>query len=310
MKIAILGTGAIGSIFAAGLAEKHDLLCVVGTQTHAQSIRNEGIRIREKDGSIRTVPVEAVTDTSGMTPRDMVLIAVKAPVTASAVRQHRNLFGPHTLAVSLQNGYGNHTDIETVVRPQNIIIGTTAQGANIAPDGTVRHAGTGLTVIGALMPQSEEAASSLAAVKKIFEEAGFPAEITEDAKDAVIRKLFINVGINAVCALGDVQNIHIVSDPEKNDLSRRLVTEAVEIFNRAGCSYDPREIWEKVQSVARATGENFCSMVQDIRSGRRTEIERINGTVVRTAESIGADAPFNRRITEEIEALTDRTQKR
>ncbi len=304
MKITILGTGAIGSLFAAGLAKNHDLTCVVGTEKHADSINRSGIRILEKDGSMRTVPAEAVTDTSGAKPSDLVLIAVKAPVTASAVSLHRNLFGPRTLAVSLQNGYGNHRDIETAVRPQNIIIGTTSQGANIASDGTVRHAGTGSTVIGALMPESEEAASSLSAVKTVLEDAGFPTVITEDAEDAVIRKLFINVGINAVCALSDVQNIHIVSDPEKNDLAHRLVREAVEVFNRTGRSYDAEKIWTEVQSVAQATGENFCSMVQDIRSGRPTEIGRINGAVVRTAESNHTDAPLNREITERIEALS------
>ena len=309
MKITILGTGAIGSLFAAGLAQNHDLTCVVGTKKHADSINRSGIRIMEKDGSIRSVSARAVTDTSGAEPSDLVLIAVKAPVTASAVSLHRNLFGPRTLAVSLQNGYGNHIDIETVVPPQNIIIGTTSQGANTASDGTVRHAGSGSTVIGALIPEAEgtaSAASSLFGIKTIFEEAGFPTVITEDAEDAVIRKLFINVGINAVCALSDVQNIHIVSDPDKNHLSHRLVEEAVKIFNCTGRSYDAEKIWDQVQSVARATGENYCSMVQDIRNRRPTEIGRINGAVVKTAENIHEDAPLNRRITEQIEALTEK----
>lgn len=135
MKIAILGTGAIGSLFAAGLAEKHDLICVVRSQSHADTINNNGIVISEKDGTTRTARVKAVTDTRDLKPFDLVLIAVKAPSTEEAVQTHCALFGKDTVAVTLQNGYGNHADIEAVANPDRIIIGTTAQGANMSSDG-------------------------------------------------------------------------------------------------------------------------------------------------------------------------------
>ena len=306
MKISILGTGAIGSLFAAGLSEKHDLTCIVKPESHAEAIRRDGIRIVEADGSVRTAFPEAVTETGGMQPSQLVLIAVKAPSTGEAVRTHRDIFGEETFAISLQNGYGNHADIESVVSPERILIGTTAQGANIDSEGRVHHAGSGMTTIGALRPESEKAARMLAEVKKIFDDAGLKTEITEDAEDAVIRKLFINTGINAVCALNDTKNIGVVTDPQMNEQARLLVMEAVDVFRRAGREYDAQEIWQHVLSVARATGENYCSMVQDIRKGRPTEILRINGAVADIARSLHFDAPLNRKVTAEVEALSKR----
>ena len=304
MKIAILGAGAIGSLFAAGLAQKHDLTCVVRSQSHADSINSRGIVIAERDGTVRTIPARAVTDTRDLVPCDLVLIAVKAPATAEAVRMHSNLFGKKTIAVTLQNGYGNHTDIEKTADPNHIIIGTTAQGANVSPDGTVNHAGSGVTTIGALHPEAPGSDAMLASVAEIFTEAGFETVITEDAEDAVIRKLFVNIGINAVCALNDCSNRHISEDPELSRDARSLIDEAVAIFAAAGRSYDSGKIWEHVESVARATGDNFCSMVQDVRNGRPTEIRRINGVICRLADEYNQSAPLNREVTEKVEKLS------
>lgn len=304
MKIAILGTGAVGSLFAAGLAQKHDLICIVRSQKHADSINQRGIVIAEPDGTVRRIPAKAVTDTADFSPCDLVLIAVKAPSTAEAVRLHRNLFGKDTVAVTLQNGYGNHADIETTANPGRIVIGTTAQGANTAPDGTVNHAGSGVTTIGALHPEMPGTDRMLNSVAGIFTEAGFETVITDDAEDAVIRKLFVNIGINAICALNDCPNRFISEDPDLSRRARDLIKEAVNVFRAAGRSYDSEQIWKHVESVAKATGDNLCSMVQDVRNGRPTEIRRINGVICQMAEKLNLSAPLNREVTEKVEALS------
>lgn len=304
MKIAILGTGAIGSLFAAGLSEKHDLICVVRSQSHADAINNKGIVIAEKDGTIRTVHAKSVTDTRDLKPVDLVLISVKAPSTGEAVQTHRTLFGKDTIAVTLQNGYGNHADIEAVANPDRIIIGTTAQGANISPDGRINHAGLGVTTIGALHPQAPDVKEILNSVSTLLREAGFETVITSDAEDAVIRKLFVNIGINALCALNDCTNRSISENPEMRRYSRQLIDEAVAVFEAAGRSYDSEKIWEHVESVAKATGDNLCSMVQDLRKGRSTEIRKINGVIVQMADEMNIPAPFNREITQKIENIS------
>ncbi len=306
MNIAILGTGAIGSLFAVGLSKNHDVTCIVKTPAHADAINWNGIRIVESDGTKRSVPLKAITDTSDEKPADLVLIAVKSQNTRSAVESHKSVFGKNTVAVSLQNGYGNHTDIAAVVPEKQIIIGTTSHGANISPDGQINHAGTGETTIGALIPDAPGAAAMLTAVSKILTDAGFHNTVTGDAQDAVIRKLFVNVGINALCTLNDCSNKYISSNTLMREQSRLLVEEAVRIFEIAGRSYDKSAIVSHVISVAEKTGNNICSMLQDMRQGRETEIRRINGAVADLAYSLDTDAPLNREITNRIQTLTAR----
>lgn len=304
MKIAVLGCGAVGSLYAAHFAQNpdHQVLCVVKSPDHAERIRRFGISITDSSGAVLiSASPEAVSDTSGQSPADLVLISVKSHTTAEAMQEHAALFGPETTALTLQNGYGNHEDILSRVPARRIIMGTTAMGVNITPEGRIIQAGSGKTVIGALDPESPEADALLCSVNQLLTDAGFETEITEDAADAVLRKLLINVGINAVCTLTNRQNRFIAEDPVMRDRSGRLVREAVQVINQAlGRSYDEEATVETVLSVAQKTGQNVCSMLQDARNGRKTEIERINGAVVHLAETAGLPAPENTRIVKEI----------
>lgn len=304
MKIAVLGCGAVGSLYAARFAQnpEHSVLCVVKSPAHAQQIRQSGITITDSTGAVLvSASPEAVCDTSRQTPADLVLISVKSHTTAEAMAEHGALFGPRTAALTLQNGYGNHEDILSKVPAGRILMGTTAMGVNITPEGRIIQAGAGKTVIGALDPADPQAASLLQSTKRLLAGAGFETEVTEDARDAVLRKLIINVGINAVCTLRDLPNRFIVEDAAMRAQSEGLVREAVQVINLAlGRSYSEDDMVETVLSVAEKTGLNICSMLQDARNGRKTEILRINGAVADIAASAGLPAPENTRITEEI----------
>lgn len=312
MRIAIIGTGAIGSLLAESLAYRvgEDILCVVASEAHATNIRENGIKIRHLEKNIKAVDeekiigIDAVTDTNKEKPADIVFVAVKAPMTEPAVIQHRALFGAETIAVSLQNGYGNAEALERVVSPESIVIGTTAQAAYIDKEGTVIHAGSGATVVGAAMPDSRRGRKAADKVAELLTDCGFEVGVTEDAKDAVFRKLFINVGINALCAVNGIKNGALLESMELMDASRQLVREAVEAINAAeGRSYEAAEIEAAVAATLQATAENKCSMLQDIERGRTTEIRSINGAIVRMAEGIGMCAPCNSDIVETIEKL-------
>ena len=178
-------------------------------------------------------------------------------------------------------------------------------GVNIDREGHVILAGTGKTVIGSLAPETENGQSSLATVKKLLSDAGFDVEETPDAQGAVLDKLLINVGINAVCALNDVPNRFICSDPDMHARAEALVREAVEVLNHAlAKSFYPDTVWNKVLAVAEKTGLNICSMLQDVRKGSQTEISAINGAIVDIASSAGLEAPVNAAVTDEIIKLT------
>lgn len=304
MKIAVLGCGAIGSLYAARLTQdpSNEVLCVVKSEAHASRINADGINIISKNecDNISASP-RAVTDTRNETPADIVLISVKSYATKDAVNGHASLFGPDTIALTLQNGYGNHTEILNSVPAERLVMGTTAMGVNIDSEGHVILAGTGKTVIGSLAPDAEKGRAALAAVKQLLVKAGFDTDETGDAQDAVLRKLLINVGINAVCALNNVENRFICEDAEMRSRAETLVREAVEILNGAlDRRYDADAIWSNVLTVAEKTGQNICSMLQDVRKGSTTEISAINGAVVAIADAAGLHAPENARITDEV----------
>jgi len=304
MKIAILGCGAVGSLYAARFSQdtKNEILCVVGSESHADRINNEGIEISDSKGSVLiSARPRALTDTSGETAADLVLISVKSHSTLRAVKQHSSLFGPDTIALTLQNGYGNHNDILSLVDSAHLVMGTTAMGVNIRPDGQIILAGNGKTVIGSYVKGNPLAARSLETASQLLTNAGFEVEITEDAEDAILRKLLINVGINAVCTLNDRQNHFICDDQDMRDRSRSLVYEAVEVINQAADrDYSSDDIWNLVLSVAEKTGANVCSMLQDARNGRQTEIDKINGAIVELAASCRMQAPANTQVVKDI----------
>lgn len=305
MKIAILGCGAIGSLYAARLSQdpSNEVLCIVRSESHASKINNSGINIISSNEceNISARP-RATTGAENASPADIVLIAVKSYATEEAVTGHPEIFGPETIALTLQNGYGNHQKIlKAVPDAERIVMGTTAMGVNIDADGRVILAGSGKTVIGSLSPETEAGQRSLDTVNELLKKAGFDVEKTADAQDAVLRKLLINVGINAVCALNNVENRFICEDEQMRSRAEALVREAVDILNSAlARSYDPDSIWSNVLSVAEKTGGNICSMLQDVRKNSQTEISAINGAIADIAAAAGLEAPANAAIVQEV----------
>lgn len=304
MKIVILGCGAVGSLYAARLAQDpaNEILCIVRSQEHARLINTNGITIINPDGTTDTcVPARTVTGvTSVSSPADLVLVSVKAYATEAALREHQAAFGPHTIALTLQNGYGNHQKLLSCVSPERIVLGTTSNGVNINEKGDIVLAGTGKTVIGSLAAGSHDA-DAAAAIKQQLVNAGFETEQTSDPEDAVLRKLLINVGINAVCSLHNKENRFILENTDMRARAEKLVREAVSIINTA-CSrdYDSDAMWANVLAVAEKTSRNICSMLQDVRNGRPTEISTINGAISDMAHEAGLSAPYNESIVKDI----------
>lgn len=304
MKIAILGTGSVGSLFAACLAQdpENEILCIVNTEAHRDRINRDGITISEADGSeIRAEHLRAMTGTEGESPADLVLVTVKTYSTRQAVLGHPELFGPDTLVLTIQNGFGNHEDIRGAVPDDHIFLGTTSHGVNIDPAGKINHAGSGPTFIGPLVPDAEGAAENAAAICEVLRRAGFEADVSSDINDAIYRKLLINIAINPLSALNDTTNEYVLRDAAVYHNARMLVREAIQILELAGYHYDFDEMWEVIAGVAERTGKNVCSMLADVRNGRPTEIRRINGAIVDIAQAMHIDAPQNRDIVHQIE---------
>lgn len=299
MKTVIMGAGAMGSLFGGHLAlPGEDVWLVDVRKDHIDALRSKGISIEER-GEIQTVRVNATTDVTSVGKADLILFFVKAYDTESAVSDALALEKEDTLFLTLQNGLGNEEAICKRVDPSKVIVGVTNHGATFLGPGRIRHAGWGKTYIGEL---DEKVTLRVTQIAQLFTKAGIETEVSSNIQALVWNKLFINVGINAVAALAGLKNGQLLDYPETLRMMEGLVSEGVAVAKGKGIPIEGNPI-ETVKAVAEATRENRCSMGQDIDNRRKTEIDVINGAVVREARRLGIAVPYNEMITDLIKVI-------
>lgn len=300
MNIAIIGAGAMGCIYGMYFSRKNDVLLVDVMQDHVDAINANGLEFTHLDGTTEFVKnVKATTDTSACTPAELVVLLTKGYQSEAALQANKTLIGPDTIVLSLQNGYGNADDIMKVVPESQIVLGTSAGGAIVAGPGKILHKGQGATNLGALVEDQSKAKL----VADLMIEGGVPGVmLTPNVRELLWGKLFVNIGINPICALTGETNISISENPFSNAVSRMLVTEAVQVANATGMHFDVEEQVKHCVDAAIGTGGNICSMLADVNHKRRTEVDRINGAAVSEAAKVGMKAPLNEMITALIHA--------
>jgi len=306
MRILILGAGALGSLLGARLSEATETVLFSRNREHIQAIREYGLVIEELDGSERRLSVPAASRPDEIpTAPDLVITVVKAYDTSAAVQAVLPICRENTLFLSLQNGLGNLEQIVEAGLTERALAGITAQGATFLGPGRVRHGGLGPTHLG---EPDGPISRRVRQVVDIFNQAGLQATAAEQARRLIWRKLIINVGINPITAISRVPNGWIADRPEASELASTAVEEAVAVARASG--FDPGgSMTETVMEVARATASNISSMHQDIRSGKRTEIESINGAVVQRGEKLGLATPVNRTLTSLVQLIERRNQQ-
>lgn len=295
MNITIIGAGAMGGLFAARLASAGERVAVVDIWAeHIACINERGLTLHEQDHSKVVAWPQALRQPEGAPTPDLVIIFVKSTNTRVAADSAKRVLGPHTRVLTLQNGMGNAETIAEVVGAERVIAGSTAQGAILLGPGRIRHGGEGNTHIGCLTGGVDAFCQEVAA---IFTRAGLPAVADEDARSMIWGKLVINVGINALTALLKWRNRQLVEEAKARELVGMAVAEAVAVAQAAGVTLPYADPVEKVLESATATSANHSSMLQDIMHGRKTEIEAINGAVVREGRRLGVPTPVNRTLT-------------
>lgn len=300
MRIAIIGAGAMGCLFAGLLVRKgHNVLLADHDRGKLAWIEQHGVRIDETDESFTVYP-QVVYDPACSQHADLVILLVKTTATQAAMRLFAALAGEHALVLTLQNGLGNADDLAAFVSPEQIVVGTTLQGSTLLSHGHVRHTGCGRTVIGWHRLQSD---TRLAEIANLFRAAGIDTAVTDNILPAIWEKVLINAGINALTALLDVPNGELLGSAETLAAMRSLVAEAVAVAAAQGCDFYVDQAMERCRQAAQATAANLSSMLQDIRRGRSTEIARINGAIADLGEKHGVPVPCSRQITQLIISL-------
>jgi 2-dehydropantoate 2-reductase len=291
VKVAIIGSGAIGCLFAARLARAGvDTTLVDYKADRAKRLRKSGIRVETAEG-----PIEAEVDCVTSVPKGVKLqiVAVKSYSTES-VRLTENV-----PTLSLQNGLGNIDLLCAKVGSASILAGITSEGAHLLEEGVVRHGGSGTTMIGSWTSCPVDGAI------EALSSAGFETEVTESPGQAIWEKVAINAGINPITALLNISNGQLLAVAEVRQLLRDLVVEAVKVSATEGYRFE-HSLVEVAEEVCQTTAENISSMLQDVRAGKRTEIEAISGEIGRRAQTAGLPVPRTRAIYQLIRGLEQR----
>jgi len=302
MRIAVIGAGAMGSIYGGHLSLKNDVYLVDTNQAIVDHINKNGLILQENGEDVVYHPT-AVTSTEGLEPMDLVILFVKALFSKAALQGNQGIIGADTYLMTLQNGSG-HEDILSEFAPSDhIIIGTTEDNGAVLAPGHVRHGGEGKTNIGMLVEDTE---TFLPKLKDTLDHCGFHGYIHENIQQLIWNKLFTNVSLSALTGVLQVPMGFIASDEHAWNIARKLIHEAVVVAHAMGLEADEDEITEKVRQTSVNSPEGITSICADLRDGRRTEVNTISGSVVRAAKKCGVEAPTHEMIVELIHAMEGR----
>ena len=300
MKIVIVGPGAIGCLFAAYLAKsKEEIWLLDKNKEGAAKINECGISLEGSSGSWHSKP-KATANPLDIGKADLILICVKSFHTKVAIEQISPLLGQDTKILTLQNGIGNVEIISELVGEERVIAGVTNEGATLIDIGKIRHAGGGETIIGAIDGKTPVA---MRAIREIFNKVGFECKMSRDIKSLLWSKLIINVGINALSAITRLPNGKLIEYEGTKRILRDAVTEAARIAKRKRIKLIFDDPLAKVEAVCEGTQNNLSSMLQDVLRKKRTEVDFINGVIVRLGQELGIDVPTNKFLLDLIKTM-------
>ena len=309
MNIAILGAGSLGSLLAGLISQAPGVqLMVHGKGEHGAMMVAKGLAIQGKktltldpEQAMFTLEEVGVPDALHGT-MDAVILTGKAKSTAHLVDLAQQLLHSHGLAICLSNGLGHAEACIAQLGPHRVLAGTTTYAAWRPSPGVVQFAGVGNVVLGHLQggPTHADAEPLLG----LFARAGVHSEWTNNGPAAVWMKVLLNIAINPIAALAGVTNGELLN-PHLFSSALETMLEGARIARQERVLLpDDLELEQRLQQVLEATAGNHCSMLQDVRAGRITEIAFLNRAVVERGERIGVAAPLNQMLSAMIEALT------
>lgn len=302
MRIAVIGAGAMGSIYGGRLSLHNEVYLVDTSAAVVDHINREGLRLEEPDGEHIYHP-RAVTSAEGMEPVDLILLFVKSLFSRAALSGNQSLIGPDTYIMTLQNGCGHEDILSEFVARDRVIIGTTQDNGALLAPGRVRRGGTGHTNVGML---AEDAGGFLPRLQQAFRVCGFDLEIHANIQQLIWDKLFTNVSLSAVTAILQVDMGYIASNEHAWNMTVRLIREAAAVARAMGLEADDEKLMAEIMAVSKRSPGGCTSIRADLRDGRRSEVDTISGSVVRAARRHGIPVPTHEFVVEMVHAMEER----
>ena len=293
-RVAILGAGTMGTLFAYKLAGEHDVVLIDVRHDVVESINEHGVQVDD----LPPRRVSATADPSRAFSTSFLFAFVKAPNTLAAVRPFAGQLNPATPIVSLQNGLGNEEAIKTALGSHvPLVIGITNEAALTVGHGHSRRLGVGATVLGSGGASTE----TVRAVQAMLQQAQFECSIAYDIRPHQWGKLLANAAINPVAALIDTKNSIVIDDANAAELARALAFEAAAVAKALRVNLPFGDPWEYVRGIV-ASSDGWNSMTVDLGARLKTEIDHINGAIVSLGRRLGVPTPYNDAVVRLVKA--------
>jgi 2-dehydropantoate 2-reductase len=295
----------MGCLLAGKIAlSGNNVLLLDHRQERASTINQKGLTIQEQDKTLQ-VRVPVTWHSEDLTSRDLIINCVKAYDTRTVAQALKRL-GKTPYLLTLQNGVGNVEILGDYLPKQKVLAGITSHGATNLGSGQVRHAGEGDTFIGygfSGTVTDPEGDPTLNRIKDLLSAAGFTTRLVPRIENLIWSKLLVNVGINALTALTRLPNGKLLHFPGTERILEEAVQEGLLVGKEKGIEFIYADQTAQVKKVCRLTETNISSMLQDVLKKKRTEIDFINGVIVREGERYRIPVPVNTLLTGLIKTI-------
>jgi len=288
MRIIVVGAGAMGSLYGGRLKESgQDVILVDIWPQHIETINTFGLKIEGENG-IQIIPVPARFAHEIKEKADLLIIFTKTLHTEKALQSVLHLVHDKTMVMTLQNGLGNVEMLEKYFPPEKIIAGTTSFPSKLVGPGHVRSLGKGETRI---MHLGNFTADRLEVIRKAMDEAGFNCTVTENLFPSIWEKVAFNAAMNSLTAVTRLTVGRLGSSAEGRSLAFQVAEEVLTVAEKKGLAVSREKVREMMIDAFAGHSDHMPSMLQDILAGKKTEIEAINGAVIREAAEAGCKVP-------------------
>ncbi len=289
IRVAVLGAGAVGCFFGGMLARAGHVVTLVGRPVHVDAFRAQGLHFEGLKFDER-IALDASIEPAAVRGARLVLFCVKSTDTEQAAEQIAPFLDADALVVNLQNGVDNSERIQARVA-QPVIPAVVYVATEMAGPGHLRHHGRGDLVIGEF--GGNVPAGALDSIRRWFEAAGVPVAISDNVAGELWAKLVANCAYNALSAITQLPYGRMIEGAGVRELMRDVVQEVLAVAAASGVRMAP-DVLARTYAIAQAMPRQFSSTAQDLARGKPTEIDHLNGLVVRQGETLGVPTPANR----------------
>jgi 2-dehydropantoate 2-reductase len=295
MKIAIVGTGAMGSVYAGLFASAgHEVWAIDRWREHVEAMRKNGLRLEGKSGD-RTVKVNATTDTKEAGPCDLVILATKAMHVEEAAKKIDVLLKKETPVLSIQNGLGGPDSAASVLGRERVMVGVVGGfGASMRAPGHAYHNGMELVRLGEFGGPITE---RLKKVEELWRGAGFRVKLFDDIDQLVWEKLICNCAYSGPCAIAERTVGEVMNDPDLSRVSAACATEGFIVSQKKKIKLGFDDPVAYIRDFGSKIPNARPSVLLDLMARRKSEIDVINGSIPRVGRELGLAAPVNQTIT-------------